>query len=285
MLEVGRAAIMGAIWGEALRRECQQPQSSRPEGWQLIKEEDDRRAKTTGGNQIKGSAGLAKGVKHFLLLVKFSPNSSRSNWDGGGWRVWGKRWGRSWRQTDRDSFQSTFASNEPPHPVVYERCPCFFLFFLFALLCLPLFAFLSPFNSLGGAVPASASAAPIWWASGHRVHKQGFFFFFFFRRPGVDARKQQHLGPRRQIHSAAPSLSPALLKAPSGRLFGAFWQRRPLRKVPDRTAAMFGSSCRHVSPRDCQNYTVPNCQPRFHCIHNGPLQSTQQRAQATITIL
>lgn len=83
----------------ALTRECQQPQSSRPEGCQLIKEEDDRRAKTTGGKQIKGSAGLARGVKHFLLLMKFSPNSYGSKWDGGVgfWGVGIKSLGREMR--------------------------------------------------------------------------------------------------------------------------------------------------------------------------------------------
>lgn len=67
------------VWFGAVPCACQHPQSGKPEGYELIKEEHNRRGKTEGRNQIKGRGGLAREAKYFLLFLEFR------------WNIWEER--------------------------------------------------------------------------------------------------------------------------------------------------------------------------------------------------
>lgn len=72
MLAVGRVVYGYLIWGCTV---CvSTPSIWQPEGYELIKEEHNRRGKTEGRNQIKGRGGLAREAKYFRLFLEFSLN-------------------------------------------------------------------------------------------------------------------------------------------------------------------------------------------------------------------
>lgn len=78
MLAVGRVVFrFGAV--PCL---CQHPQSGKPEGYELIKKEHNRRGKTEGRNQIKGRGGLAIEQSTFSssLAETFGKKEDKTKW-------------------------------------------------------------------------------------------------------------------------------------------------------------------------------------------------------------
>lgn len=80
MLAVGR----GVFRFGAVPCPCQHPQSGKPEGYELIKKKHNRRGKTEGRNQIKGSGGLAREESTFSssLAETFGKNEDKTKCGG-----------------------------------------------------------------------------------------------------------------------------------------------------------------------------------------------------------
>lgn len=98
-----------------------------------------------------------RGVKHFSEVQPKHLGAGVSGTVGGGDEEFGETdEDDSWRQLIGTHFRAHLHQTNPPVLLFMSTIPAFLPF-----LSLSLFVFLSPFNSLGGAVPASASAAPI----------------------------------------------------------------------------------------------------------------------------
>lgn len=109
---------------------CQYPESSKPEGYELIKEEDNQRGKTEGRNQITGSRGLVREAEYFFLefrknIWKYSGVVNREGKARETWR--GLLCKLIWKV-----LETTFASNDAPLPQHPLLC-----FNMFSLSCFP----------------------------------------------------------------------------------------------------------------------------------------------------
>lgn len=62
---------------------CQHLQTGKPGGYELIKEEDNRRGKTREEIKLKTERGLVREAKYFLRLAQtFGKREDKTKWSG-----------------------------------------------------------------------------------------------------------------------------------------------------------------------------------------------------------
>lgn len=220
------------IWFGAAPCECQHPRSSKPEGYELIKEEHNRRGKTGGGNQIEGRGGLARDAKYFLLFLEFGLKhlGRKRTWQSGALSrgQWERQMKRS--SVEQNWFGSYFRPHlhqmtpHHPHPHFYVFC-----LLLSVFVCLSVSSQFSPRSC-----PCPGPGARIWWAASH---------CFFYKHSFLE-------GQHTCINSSTSGCS---VRSPLNRCQSLCSSKSPIRRclgrsdsaglskrVPDRTRAVPG---------------------------------------------